>query len=384
MSSYLSSGFGRDNSGFSTPDACLSEMKEIPYVRATLFDVVQALSDPSNCWLDRLQGPRRLKLHERHYSIRLLKLLKGYYETLDSCRLLDVGESGRREAQMALVRVFRNLADWDSVLWILDGLLRFDCVRAWCGGAGREFWELASLEHCHGGTETSQAGAPLTATSIRKWDDALVLPTSRDTSADSTGTPSFLHMLRSISATKSNVPWIKQQTPSREHDDPWMTQIGWYARELSASRGSENFLKKLGERTTKKYGSSEGERIRDETLPSGRFALFILTEHEMADISDCLLSDVTDQALLAGIVCFKTVGRLSDPRFKKLEHRIKSLQGQVSVLVKSLGRLALIIDLGNLRPATIPVPGSDAGPQPTRYVESIDSYPKRLQLTRCS
>lgn len=378
MSSYLSSSFGRTISEFDVPtDRSVMNGTLPSYVRGTFFDVVKALSDPSDSWLDRLAGPRRLALHERRYSVGLLKLLRDYYVTLDSCNLLYVEKSDHREVQMTLIYVFRNLGDWDNIDSILKGLLQSDCVLAWYAGPGRDFWDFGILERARGRTEIRQSGAVLTATSPAKSladrfeDDALALHTSGDMSGNATGTYFFSRIFRSVSAVKSNLPWFKSPAPLREQDDPWMTGITLHVRRLSTGLALNGYLK---QNTHQGGGGSEENHVKDRILRSDGFATYILAKHEMAHISKCLLSDRTDDDLLTVILCFKMAGRLSGQRYEELKHRVEFSQSQSSILAKGLGRLALIIDLGSLYPSasSIPIPNSDAYSQPMRYVKSIN------------
>jgi hypothetical protein len=318
--SYLSTSWGRNDSEFMGMGTARTGLDQIfsPYLRGTILNVIEAFSDPTTKWCGRSENPQLLKLEDRRYAIALFKLLRDRFFELESLNIMEFDDSYHRQMQSSLLRIFRNLEEWDNILRMIGDIIHFGKIEERYGNHRQKFWEPEPSAAAHNVVGFSEASVQLNLSKNFTVYGSFV----RYTGA----------LIDYVFGAKAAVT-----------EDPWTAGITLRARQLS----DESALRRRVLTTNSSFSedSTKNPSSLDHVEESENIALYILGQYGMIDLRESLLSDFTDDVLDASIIASKMSDRVSDLQFGMLKTRLEFVRKQSSLLIKALGRLALIVDL---------------------------------------
>jgi hypothetical protein len=298
MRSYISNSWGRNGSEFMGSAPKSTDMDDIvsPYLTRTVFGVIESISDPQSYWVSAAgpkDNPHKMRLEERRYAITIFKLWKTCLAELHSMRTLMYDS---QSAQSGLMRVALNLNEWDTVLRVVADIFQLDTLDS---------------RYSKGGL----AGAK------KLWK-----PTTMDT--------------EETTSARENL---------NEVDDSWIQSIAIRAQELSNSNAVDRYLLSLNQK-------GQRNTYQHDTLTvagSESFAVYILGQYSAINANATLLSPFTDEAMKAMAMALHNSGRMGSSSYHKTMTRLEYIMLHPSVLVKALGRLALLVYLSYFpRPAS--------------------------------
>ncbi|PCH00676.1 NB-ARC [Penicillium occitanis (nom. inval.)] len=205
-------------------------------------------------------------------------------------------EERRQSAQSGLMRVALNLNEWDTVLRVVARILQLDTLDSRYGKGG-------------------MAGA-----------EKLWKPTTTDIGETSSARESL-----------------------NEVDDSWIQNIVTRAQELANSNAVDRYLHSLNQK-------GQRNAYQHDTLTvagSESFAVYIWGQYPAINANATLLSPFTDEAIKAMAMALHNSGRMMSSSYHKTTTRLEYIMLYPSVLVKALGRLALLVYLSSFpRPAS--------------------------------
>ncbi|KAH8703639.1 hypothetical protein BGW36DRAFT_89419 [Talaromyces proteolyticus] len=298
ISNYISNSWGRNGSEFMAAASKSAEMDDIisPYLERTALGVIESISDPQSYWISATgpkSEPHQMKLEERRYAITLFKLWKTCLAELHSMKILVYNSQSVRAG---LMRVSLNLNEWDTVLRVVDGMFQLDTLDSKYGKGGR-------------------AGAK------RLWEP------------------------RTTHTEESSSVWAD----SNRMEDSWIKNIVIRSLELSNRNAVERYLLSLNQK-------GQGNTYQHDTevvAKSESFAVYILGQYPVTNAIDTLLSPFTDEALEAMTIALHKSGRMKSTTYHDTMTRLEYIMLHSSVLVRCLGRLALLVSLSYFpRPAS--------------------------------